>query len=393
MGLILCITVPSLMLTVLLTRNKQLLWVAWCFILLLFNVEPVTSTLEQFMNAIPEGDYKVSVMVAWIILRSISYSLETCDADPDNNLPISRQILTLFAYCLYLPFLFTGPYMPYVDFMTGLNAPYRPWSVGRVMETLLQFVRFSIWVIIANFLLYHFYAHAMHWSPQLVVRLNSWALAGFLYYLIVFFVIKYVVLYGMPGLFASIEGYEAPPPPKCVLIICRFSELWRKFDYGLYMFMTRHIYLPWVASSGRGYISKLQGTALVFTFVYVWHGVTPQVMLWSGINFLGILAEKSADDIAARPWYIRWEQSYLSSRMKRRYHALLSMCLLVPSVTALAIFLSSLDNASTIGYRVFVEGFPQVTVSVMFFMYCIAQISFEVHNWKVRRGDKAMKVK
>ena len=345
------------------------------------------------MSSIQEGDYKVSVMVAWIILRSLSYSLETCDADPDNDLPFSRQILTLFAYCLYLPFLFTGPYMPYVDFMTGLNSPYRPWNVSRIMQTLIQLIRFSIWAIIANFLLYHFYAHAMHWSPQLVVRLNSWAMAGFLYYLIVFFVIKYVVLYGLPGAIAGIEGYNAPPPPRCVLIICRFSELWRKFDYGLYMFMTRHIYLPWVSSAGRSFVTKMQATALVFTFVYVWHGVTPQVMLWSGINFLGILVEKAGDAIGTRPGYQHWEQTYLSPAMRRRYYGLLSMCLLVPSVTALAIFLSSQDNAKTIGYRVFIEGFPQVTLSLLFFMYCLAQISFEVHNWKVRRGDKAMKIK
>lgn len=392
-GLILCLTVPSLIFTVLLTRNKQLLWGAWCLILLLFNVDPVTSTLEQFMSPIPEGDYKVSVMVAWIILRSLSYSLETCDADPDNNLPLTRQLLTLFAYCLYLPFLFTGPYMPYVDFMTGLNAAYRPWTLRRVMQLMLQLLRFSIWATLASFLLYHFYAHALHWSPQLVVRLNSWSMAGFVYFLLMFFLIKYVVLYGFPGAIASIEGYKAPPPPKCVLILCRFSQLWRDFDFGLYMFMKQHIYLPWVTNAGRGYVSKLQATALVFTFVYVWHGVTPQVMLWSGINFLGVLVEKSADAIAAKTWYKSWENRRLSPRMRRRFYGLLSMLLLVPSVTSLTIFLTSLENSSNVGYRIFVEGFPQVTFTMMFFMYCIAQISFEVHNWKVRRGDKAMKLK
>ncbi|KAF2360936.1 Membrane bound O-acyl transferase MBOAT [Trinorchestia longiramus] len=392
-GLILCVAVPSLVFTVLLTRNKQLLWVTWCLILLFFNVSPVTYKLEQFMASVPEGDYKVSVMVAWIIVRSLSYALETCDADPDNNLPISRQLLTLFAYCFYLPFLFTGPYMPYVDFMTGLNAPYIPWNLKRVGQYALQVLRFSFWMCLANFLLHHFYAHALHWSPQMVTRMDSWSMAGFLYYLICFFIIKYVVLYGIPGGIASIEGYKAPPPPKCVIFIWRFSQLWRDFDHGLYLFMTRHIYLPWVSASSRGFMSKLQGTALVFTFVYVWHGVNPQVMMWSGINFCGVMMEKCGDAIASNPSYQAWQERTLSPAMRRRFHACCCMLVLMPSVTALAIFLTSLDNASTIGGRVFLSGFPVVTLTLTFFMYCLAQSSFEMHNWKAWRGDKSVKIK
>ncbi|KAA0201703.1 hypothetical protein HAZT_HAZT005238 [Hyalella azteca] len=392
-GLILCLAVPSLVFTVLLTRNKQMLWVAWCLILLLFNIEPVTSRLEQLMAPIAEGDYKVSVMVAWIILRSLSYALETCDADPENNLPLSRQLLTLFAYCLYLPFLFTGPYMPYVEFMTGLNASYIPWSLKRLGLLILQLGRFSLWALVANFLLHHFYAHSLHWSPQLVIRMDSWAMGGFLYFLICFFIIKYVVLYGFPGVIASIEGFNAPPPPKCVIFIWRFSQLWRDFDHGLYLFMTRHIYLPWVTGSARGLMTKLQGTALVFTFVYVWHGVNPQVMMWSGINFCGIIMENCTDSIAAKPAYHEWETRVFSPTMRRRFHALLSVLLLMPSVIALSIFLTSLDNASTIGIRVFMTGFPVVTLTLTFFLYCLAQISIEMHSWKVRRGDKSVKVK
>ena len=344
------------------------------------------------MAPIPEGDYKVSVMVAWIILRSLSFSLETCDTDPDNNLPIRVQIATLFSYCLYLPFLFTGPYMPYLDFLKGLNAAPIPWTKMRVLKIGLQFLRYFFWMSVANFLLYHFYAHALHWSPQLVIRLNSWALAGLIYYLIIFFIIKYVVLYGIPGVFASIEGYEAPPTPKCVLILSRFSHIWRHFDAGLYKFMTRHIYYSWIANAGNHFIGRIQGTVLVFTFVYVWHGVTPQVLLWAAINCLGVVLEKSGDAIALMPAYQRLER-LLSDSNRRRLYGLLSMGLLVPSVAALSIFLSSLENSATVGYRVFIEGFPQVTLSLMFFTYCIAHVGFEMHNWKVRRNFKFLKAK
>ena len=392
-GLILCLTVPSLIFTVLLTRNKQMLWIAWCVILLAFNIEPIPSFIVQLMSSVAEGDYKVSVMIAWIILRSLSYSLETCDADPNNDLAVSKQLFTLFAYCLYLPFLFTGPYMPYVDFMTGLNAVYQPWTLNRAIATLLQLFRFGVWLTVANMLLHFFYGHALHWSPQIVVRLDSWALAGFIYFLIIFFIIKYVVLYGIPGQLAIIEGYSPPPPPKCVLILCRFSHVWRHFDAGLYMFMTRHIYWSWLKNTARRFVHKVQGIALVFTFVYVWHGVTPQVMAWSGINFLGVMCEKSADTLSTKPFYKRFEEKVFSRRMKRRFYAVLSALLLVPSAASLSIFLTSIENAFSVISRIFIEGFPNVALTFLFFCYCTAQISFEVYNWKLRKGDKSLKVK
>lgn len=69
----------------------------------------------------PEWEYKISVMVAWIILRSLSFSLEVCDTDPDSSTPHSSLLITLLGYCLYLPFLCTGPYMPYTDFRAGVS--------------------------------------------------------------------------------------------------------------------------------------------------------------------------------------------------------------------------------------------------------------------------------
>ena len=392
-GLILCLTVPSIMFTIHLTRNRQLVWVAWWLILLLFNAEPVTNSLQQLMSTVQEGDYKVSVMVAWIILRSLSFCLETCDSDPDNKVPVVSQILTLFSYCLYLPLIFIGPYMPYPDFIKGLNAPYIPWTKTRIFKLMLQFARFFWWYSVANFLTYHFYGHAFHWSPNIVLRMNSWTLAGFIYYLIIFFIIKYVVLYGFPGVLASIEGYEAPHPPKCVLILCRFSQLWRNFDAGLYNFMTRYIYKPWISYAGTHLIAKLQGIALVFTFVYVWHGVTPQVLTWAAINCLGVVMEKSADTIALTSFYQKVETKLMSIRMQRRWHGLLSMVLLVPSVASLSIFLTSVENARTVGHAIFIKGFPYTTASMMFFMYCIAQIGFEMKNFKLRREQKSYKTK
>ena len=81
----------------------------------------LTHLQEAWVEDTHEGDYKVSVMVAWIILRSLSFSLEICDIDPHAHLPPAPLLITLLGYCLYLPFLCTGPYMPYTDFRAGVG--------------------------------------------------------------------------------------------------------------------------------------------------------------------------------------------------------------------------------------------------------------------------------
>ncbi|KAK3876202.1 hypothetical protein Pcinc_018982 [Petrolisthes cinctipes] len=382
-GTVLCLLVPSIMFLVLATRLKLLVWLAWSLILILFNTHLFTVYLEYWVEEIPDGDYKVSVIMAWIILRSLSFSLEICDQDPDARRSPLPLLLTLFGYCLYLPFLCTGPYMPYSDFEAGLAEPYRTWSLRQVGWVCGQLIRFLWWMGFTQFLLCQFYAHSLQFTPELVRKMTSWSLAGFVYFLAAFLQLKYVVLYGLPSVLARAEGYLPPRHPRCTLMTYRFSDVWRYFDQGLYRFMLRYIYVPWVGednSVGR----QLQGTILVFTFVYVWHGVSSQVLWWAIINCMGVVTEKLADIVARSDLYRRWEARWLPGAWSRRWHGLLAVCLYVPSLTALTIFLSNIDNAMTVGKRIFITGFPQSTLAMFWFMYCLGQVSMELHNWKIR---------
>lgn len=382
-GTVLCLSVPAIMFVVLLTRLKLLVWLTWCLILILINTQYFNTTLVAWVEDAPEWEYKISVMVAWIILRSLSFSLEVCDADPDGSAPHASLLITLLGYCLYLPFLCTGPYMPYTDFRAGLSEPYRGWTIRKLGWTVLQVLRFLLWMGLANFLLFHFYAHSLHYMPELVKRMNSWSMAGFVYFLAAFMLLKYVVLYGLPSVLARLEGYEPPSHPRCTLMTYRMSDVWREFDHGLYRFMLKHIYIPWVGTDTSLY-RQLQGTALVFTFVYVWHGVSAPIFWWSAINFFGVVVEKAGDSIARTPHFKAWEVRWLPGAWQRRFHGLLAVGLYVPSLASLTIFLSSLENAQTVTDRIFFSGFPQCTATMFFFMFCLGQCSMELQNWKMQ---------
>ncbi|XP_063605939.1 protein-cysteine N-palmitoyltransferase HHAT-like [Penaeus indicus] len=383
----LCFAVPSVMFVVLLTRSKVIIWLTWCLILILFNTQFFISYLESWVEDIPEGDYKVSVMVAWIILRSLSFCLEVCDTDPEGVLSPLPLLTTLLGYCLYLPFVCTGPYMPFRDFQAGLLLPYKEWTLKRVLGMVLQIIRFLWWMGFTQALLFHFYAHSLHFTPELVRKMTSWSMAGFVYFLTAFLQLKYVVLYGLPSVIARVEGYDPPRHPRCTLMTYRFSDIWRYFDHGLYRFMLKHIYIPWVGAD-NSLIRQVQGTALVFTFVYVWHGVSTQVFWWATINFFGVFAEKLGDYISRMQAYETWESRWFPGSWQRRLHGLVAVCLYVPSLAALTIFLSNLENAFAITTRIFISGFPECTLSTFFFMFCLGQCSMELQNWKIRQKDK-----
>ena len=49
-------------------------------------------------------------------------------------------------------------------------------------------------------------------------------------------------MYGWSCFLAKLDGVAAPPHPKCIGRIHLYSDMWRHFDNGLYLFMQKYIY-------------------------------------------------------------------------------------------------------------------------------------------------------
>ena len=54
-------------------------------------------------------------------------------------------------------------------------------------------------------------------------------------------------------------------------------------------------------------LSQLFGATCCFSFVYVWHGIMPHVLIWSFLNYIGIVAEMLAKEIWHNEMYQRFE--------------------------------------------------------------------------------------
>ena len=132
------------------------------------------------------------------------------------------------------------------------------------------------------------------------------------------------------GHVARTDGVEAPGHPACIGRVHLYSDMWRYFDAGLYEFMRDYIYLPIITSLPASLFFKLLGSAICFSFVYVWHGTMDFILRWSILNFLGITLEGMAKAVAATETYQRLEDK-ISERMMRRLHAVLASPLLLMS--------------------------------------------------------------
>lgn len=331
------------------------------------------------------------IMLGWITLRTLSWGQNICDEDPQRQTSLASHGVNLFAYCLHLPFLMSGPFMTFSDWHKDLEAPYKPMTTSRLIKAMLQAVRFSFWSIVLYWISYTFFGHAFTYSPHLIENLDASSVIGLMFFHRMQFQIKYVVFYGVAAAFASLEGFTAPHPPECVLLMDRSSALWRRFDPGVYSFIVQCIYKPLIQSYGGGVWSRAFASLCVFVYVFTWHGCTWPIFIWSSINFLLEVGEKTCAWMSRQDSYILWEERLLSPQMRRRFYALVVALQLAVVYFSMSIFIASHEISLMMIKVLFVNGKIITILSYIVGLYCHCQICFEAYNWKLHKKQKSMK--
>lgn len=368
-----------------LTKSAKIVWVVAVGYILCLNIFPLQDMKEYIFRTDSSQYYEgylTSVLLAWINARCVSFCLDRIWGYlPTEPLPLA--FLHLVSYCFYLPLSVMGPLVSSQTYREAslrspppLDGAYVSWVLGQV-------VRYCLWTAVTDISLYFFYQQALTLHPDLVSKLSLWALCGMGYAMGQFFQLKYVVMYGWSSFLAKLDGVDAPPHPKCIGRIHLYSDMWRYFDHGLYLFMQRYIYRP-VLGLQTGLLQRLLSSAVCFSFVYVWHGTLDFVMIWSAMNFAGITAEGVARAVGRNPTYRAWEQAWLSPQMARRLHALLAAPLLMMSSLSNFYFFTGVQVGHIFVRRVVVESWPLGCPTVVFFLYCCSQTSIEVKNLETK---------
>lgn len=363
-------------------HSKLLIWMFGIPFLLL------SSFALQELNGILKlsDDLHILLIISggWLHLRCTSFSLDYLNSAYVS--PGISDLVDLFGYSFYLPGFFLGPVILYNDFKTPMRLPFEKWNRKRTLTCLLNLLRYFFWFLVTDISLYFLYAHALQYHMSVVEKLGAWTLNGLGYWLGQFFCNKYIVVYGLMGTIAKAERYPVPPPPKCVARIHLYSDMWRAFDNGYYKFLLRYIYIP-LCGHKKTLLHKLVASLMCFAFVFVWHGVHLSVFIWSLLNFLGISLEAICSALGNTQTYKSIQNRWLSSANTRRFHALVASPLFAMSAVSNFYFFGGVKVGSVF-MKQFYQGSWTVILTILFFSYCMSQVSIEVKNWEKKKELK-----
>lgn len=200
-----------------------------------------------------------------------------------------------------------------------------------------------------------------------------------------FFLNKYVVVYGFNSNLCSIDNIKAPPQPKCIGRIHLYSDMWKYFDKGLYKFLLRYIYIPLRQITHN----KLFASFSCFVFVFVWHGMQLNILIWSFLNFLGLTVEGFARSVGKTKRYSGMERKYLSRQNIRRFHCVLATPLLAMSAVSNFYFFAGKEVGDVYMERMILQDSWKTLFTLLFFLYCCCQVSIDVKCWELESSEQS----
>uniref|UniRef100_A0A8D8Q6C4 Protein-cysteine N-palmitoyltransferase Rasp n=1 Tax=Cacopsylla melanoneura TaxID=428564 RepID=A0A8D8Q6C4_9HEMI len=264
--------------------NRSLVWGASLLFLISMMYFNYFLTSEKVSD---QQSYMLEMAMYWTHLRCLSLSLDKQQ----------YSVVQYFAYTLYLPTLFLGPHITIYHFH---KKPSHTVTQGhRLLNLLFELTRYLFWLFVIRLALHFIYVNALQLQIDFIEDLSGWTMNGLGYCMGQYFHLKYVAIYGITTCVARCENIDAPGVPTCVARVHKYSAMWRYFDRGLYHFLTRYLYHPWCSTNLLSPLcTKLSGSLLCFTFIWLWHGPSHLfVLVWAVLNFVGVSIEALCKEV------------------------------------------------------------------------------------------------
>lgn len=259
-----------------------------------------------------------------------------------------------------------------------MNHPVQPLDKEKFGRCLSEFLRYTFWLLVAEFSLHFLYFPAFLNMSNILRDESFFTVSGAAVCSLVFFQVKYLVLYGFPRAVALLDGVEAPLPPMCVFSIYTFRDMWRYFDRGFHLFLVRYIYIP-IGGSKKGLLFNQLASLTTFIFVFFWHGTERYILFWAIFNVMGILVEKSMDELGLS-FLTQHVSNWSSGALYRR----IMCCGIVPSYIFLAlanlIYVSETEAFWIQTDFLLLSGKLRRLLLIGFSFYCNIQLAVEAHR-------------
>ncbi|CAI5654656.1 unnamed protein product [Oreochromis niloticus] len=356
-------------------RKPALSWA--CNLLLLYT--PHIKELQDLQRGWYESDeehYLLLFSVAVCGLRFISFSLEHCWSPEDHCSVV--QLCWLFSYTFYHPFFYNGPIITYKNYIEQMQKSTEESNrdESALSYLVLRLGRIILWWCIAEYMIHVMYMHSIQSNETYIEILPPWALGGLALAVVQFFYVKYLVLFGLPSMLATLDELVPPKLPRCVSIMYSFTGMWRHFDEGLYRWLIRYIYVP-LGGSRHGPLCKMFSTGVAFGFVCLWHGGHDFLQYWALMNWAGVLVENTVKSLFASTFIHSVVEQNFSAVMKRRCIALVFAFSTAMLILSNLVFLGGIHVGRIFWKRVFIHGWSTMAPPMLAFLYCYAQIGLE----------------
>ncbi|KAH8833993.1 MBOAT, membrane-bound O-acyltransferase family-domain-containing protein [Flagelloscypha sp. PMI_526] len=262
------------------------------------TIAPFLRFLDDYQGLYPRWyiNYNISM------LRMVSFSMDyywacTRSSQEPTNLEDLKQrtssshaleaytFADYLSYVLYAPLYIAGPIITFNDYLHQLHRPL----VIRPLAIASYGVRFIVSLLTMEAILHFMYVVAIKdkkaWdgdSPAEISMIAFWNL--------IIMWLKLLIPWRFFRLWSLVDGIDPPENMiRCVANNYSMLSFWRSWHRSYNLWLIRYIYIPLQGSSSP--VIQFRNTALIFTFVALWHDLTFKLLAWGWMVSFFILPE------------------------------------------------------------------------------------------------------